>query len=420
MRSLIREGFLFRHFFDGLALGGALAEWGLACWLLDLEVPVGFHIVVPALLGVVNRLAARRFEREPVTGLLTGRAGYVTLAIAFGALVSAGVLAVLASAWVAGSLLGALSAEAGMVARLGPEPIFGTAFRWIGGAAVGLAGGTVAYGYLRGYRELVVTPIELPLRGLSAPVRLVHVSDLHLGPLADRAALREALDRVAALAPDLVCVTGDLVDSPATDLDAWMPELARLTARHGVFAVLGNHDRRAGADRVAAALARWSDWRLLRDEVATIEVAGSRLHLVGLEERPEGRAADALPDLVARVPGGEPFVVLAHRPSVLPVAAAVGVPLVLAGHTHGGQLAVPGVPQLNLARLLQMGFEAGCYVRDRTLLHVNRGLGTSGQRVRIGVPREISVLTLTLAGVVEPGVEGAACRRRSHIFASST
>src|SRR5206468_10749038 len=130
------------------------------------------------------------------------------------------------------------------------------------------------------------------------------------------------------------CLTGDLVDSPATDLDAWMPELARLTARHGVFAVLGNHDRRTGADRVAAALARWSGWRLLRDEVATIEVAGARLHLVGLEERPEGQAADALPDLVARVPGGEPFVVLAHRPSVLPVAAAVGVPLVLAGHTR--------------------------------------------------------------------------------------
>src|SRR2546427_3830160 len=87
------------------------------------------------------------------------------------------------------------------------------------------------------------------------------------------------------------CVTGDLVDSPATDLDAWMPELARLTARHGVFAVLGNHDRRTGADRVAASLARWSGWRLLRDEVATIEGAGARLHLVRLQERPEGRAA---------------------------------------------------------------------------------------------------------------------------------
>src|SRR5437870_11683850 len=118
-----------------------------------------------------------------------------------------------------------------------------------------------------------------------------------------------------------------------------MPELARLTARHGVFPVLGNHDRRAGGDRVAAALARWSGWRLLRDEVATIEVAGARLHLVGLEERPEGRAADALPDLVARVPGGDPFVVLAPRPSRLPVAAAVGGPVVPAGRTPGGHRA---------------------------------------------------------------------------------
>jgi len=395
MRPLIPEGFLFRHFFDLLALGGALAEWGLACWLLDLEVPAWLHLVVPALLVAANRLAARRFEREPATGLLAGRAGYVTLAIAFGALVSAGVVAVLASVWVAGSLLGALSAEAGMVARLGPEPVFGTAFRWIGGVAVGLAGSAVVYGYLRGYRELVVTPIDAPLRGLAAPLRVVHVSDLHLGPLADRAALREALDSVAELAPDLVCVTGDVVDSPATDLDAWMPELARLRARYGVFAVLGNHDRRAGADRVAAALARWSGWRLLRDEVATIEVAGARLHLVGLEERPEGRAAEALPDLVARVPGDEPFLVLAHRPSVLPVAAALGVPLVLAGHTHGGQLAVPGAPRLNLARLLRIRFAVGCYTRAGTLLHVNRGLGTSGQQVRVGAPREISVLTLT-------------------------
>ena len=395
MRPLIPEGFLFRHFFDLLALGGALAEWGLACWLLDLEVPAWLHLVVPALLVAANRLAARRFEREPATGLLAGRAGYVTLAIAFGALVSAGVVAVLASVWVAGSLLGALSAEAGMVARLGPEPVFGTAFRWIGGVAVGLAGSAVVYGYLRGYRELVVTPIDAPLRGLAAPLRVVHVSDLHLGPLADRTALREALDRVAELAPDLVCVTGDVVDSPATDLDAWMPELARLRVRYGVFAVLGNHDRRAGADRVAAALARWSGWRLLRDEVATIEVAGARLHLVGLEERPEGRAAEALPDLVARVPGDEPFLVLAHRPSVLPVAAALGVPLVLAGHTHGGQLAVPGAPRLNLARLLRIRFAVGCYTRAGTLLHVNRGLGTSGQQVRVGAPREISVLTLT-------------------------
>jgi predicted MPP superfamily phosphohydrolase len=253
----------------------------------------------------------------------------------------------------------------------------------------------LTHGYWRGYRALVVTPIAVPLPGLSAPIRLVQVSDLHLGPLADRSALREAFDRVVALDPDLVCVTGDLVDSPGTDLEAWVPELARVTARLGVFAILGNHDRRAGGDRVAAALARWTGWRLLRDEVATVEVPGGRLHLVGLEEGPEGTVSEAFPGLLAQVPAGEPAVVLVHRPSAFPDVAAAGAPLVLAGHTHGGQLAVPGVPQLNLARLMQMRFDAGSFVREGSLLHVNRGLGTSGQRVRIGAPREISVLTLT-------------------------
>ena len=86
-----------------------------------------------------------------------------------------------------------------------------------------------------------------------------------------------------------------------------------------------------------------------------------------------------------------------------------------------GYVGQDGVPRLNVARFLRLGFEAGCYARAGTLLHVNRGLGTSGQRVRVGVPREISVLTLTAAcrrGRARS--RGAACRRRSHTFASST
>jgi predicted MPP superfamily phosphohydrolase len=223
------------------------------------------------------------------------------------------------------------------------------------------------------------------------------VTDLHLGPLAERAALREAIDRVLALDPDVVCVTGDVIDSPVAVLDSWMPELARLTARHGVFAILGNHDREVGADRVAEALRRWTGWRVLRDEVGTVEVGGGRLHLLGLEDRPRSQAADALPALLARVPAGEPAVLLAHRPTVFPAAAAAGVSLMLAGHTHGGQLAVPGAPRLNVARVLVTQYDAGFFERDGARLHVNRGLGTSGQRVRIGAPREITVLTLVAA-----------------------
>jgi predicted MPP superfamily phosphohydrolase len=164
-----------------------------------------------------------------------------------------------------------------------------------------------------------VTRLAVPLTDLPAALagfRVVHVSDFHLGPLADRAAVREALDRIAALDPDVVCVTGDIVDSPAADIDAWIPELARLRARHGVFAILGNHDRHAGTERVAAALRRWTGWRLLRDEVATVEVDGARLHLLGLEDRREAEATDGLATLVAQAPPGEPAILLAHRPSV--------------------------------------------------------------------------------------------------------
>jgi predicted MPP superfamily phosphohydrolase len=392
-----QERFIFRQFFNGLALGGALAEWGIACWLLNLRAPTAVHVLVVALLALTNRLAARHLEREPATGVLTGRAGHVVLATAFGAIVSAAALAVTAVAWLAAGVLGAFRAEAGMVASLGVDTLFGGEFRALSYLVLTGAALAVTHGYARGYRRLAVTRLTVPLAGLSrtlAGFRLVHVSDLHLGPLADRAALREALDCINALEPDVVCVTGDIVDSPATDLAAWIPELERLTARHGVFTILGNHDRHVGDARVISALARWTTWRILRDEMATIEVDGARLHLLGLDDRPWREVADALPALACRVPPGEPAVLLAHRPAVFGLAATAGIGLTLAGHTHGGQVAVPGAPRLNVARVLQTRFDAGQFVRGDALLNVSRGLGTSGQRVRIGVPCEITLVTL--------------------------
>jgi predicted MPP superfamily phosphohydrolase len=396
---LWRERIFFRHFFDGLALGGALAEWALVRWLAG-PLPLALHLTVPAVLAVANRLAARRLEGERASGLLAGPAGHVVLAFAFGALVAAGLLAATAGAWGLGSLLGGFTAEAGVLSTTGAERFFGSSFRLAASVVLGLAGAAIAYGYVWGHRRLVVTRAVVPLPDLPpalAGFRIAHVTDLHLGPLAHRDALREALDRIAALDPDVVCVTGDVVDSPATDLASWIPELDRLTARHGVFAILGNHDREVGADGVADALRRWTRWRVLRDEIGTVEVGGARLHLLGLEDRARRRAADGLPALLARAPAGEPAVLLAHRPTVFPAAAAAGVSLMLAGHTHGGQLAVPGAPRLNVARVLVTQFDAGFFERDGARLHVNRGLGTSGQRVRIGAPREITVLTLVAA-----------------------
>jgi predicted MPP superfamily phosphohydrolase len=264
-------------------------------------------------------------------------------------------------------------------------------------AAVGAGFGTMAHGYLRGHRRLRITRLDLPIPGLPPALdglRLAQVSDLHVGPLAHRGALREAFARVMALDPDVVCVTGDIADSPATDLAVWVPELARLRARHGVFVILGNHDREAGVEEVARALVRGTAWRLLRDEVAPVEIGGARLHIVGLEDRASPEEAHGLPALLATIPAGEPRIVLAHKPCVFEVAAVAGVPLTLAGHTHGGQMAFPGMPRLNPARFLMSSFDGGTYSRAGALLHVSRGLGVSGQRVRVGVPREIALVTL--------------------------
>lgn len=391
-----KERFDFRFFFDALALGGALGEWGIAAWMLGITAPVWVHVLAIGLLVVLNRVAARPLEREPATGIFAGRPGHIILGTAFGAVTSAAALAVTAAVWVVLHLV-AFRAEASMLTAARVDALFGNDFRSVCSLVIGLCAVVVVYGYTKGYRRLAVTRITVPLAGVApalAGFRLAHVSDLHLGPLADRTALREAIDRINALEPDAVCVTGDIVDSPVTDLATWIPELGRLRARHGVFAILGNHDRVVGDARVAAALARWTDWRLLRDEVATLEVDGARLHLVGLEDAPSSEAVANLTTLFPQVPAGEPAVLLAHQPSLFKSAARLGVGLTLAGHTHGGQVAVPGAPRLNPARLLVTRFDAGLFTRGDALLNVSRGLGTSGQRVRIGVPREITLMTL--------------------------
>jgi predicted MPP superfamily phosphohydrolase len=107
-----------------------------------------------------------------------------------------------------------------------------------------------------------------------------------------------------------------------------------------------------------------------------------------------------MPGVLAAVPDGEPYVLLVHQPVAFPTAAALGAPLMLSGHTHGGQIAVPGLPGLNPARFLMTRYDAGTFAIGGSLLHVNRGLGTSGQRLRIAAPREITVVTLLRAPAV--------------------
>ena len=118
------------------------------------------------------------------------------------------------------------------------------------------------------------------------------------------------------------------------------------------------------------------------------------MHLLGLEDRRPPHVTAHLHDLLAPLPSGAFAVLLAHHPEVFDESAAAGVPLTLAGHTHGGQLAVPYFPQLNVARFMITRRSVGWYRQDGQYLHVSAGLGVSGQRVRVGVPCEITEITL--------------------------
>jgi predicted MPP superfamily phosphohydrolase len=387
---------IFRNFWTTIALGGAIGEWILVCWTFGPPASWAVHAGALAALLAMNRLGAEAYERERHTGPVLHTIGGLALAVAVVSSIGAVALGATAAGWYAMSTLTALPAQAGaLIAPVGSP--FGAPFDALAGLVVGVAMAVAAWGYTHGHRRLRVTHLDVPLAGLPPELdglRVVHISDLHLGPTAHRDGLREAFDEVNALEPDLICVTGDLVDSASTDLDHWMPELARLRARHGVLAVLGNHDHYAGSDRVAAALRVHTDWRLLRDEVATLEIDGARLHVIGVDDRRTSETAAMLATLHPTVPAGEASFLLVHQPTAFRSAAELGVRLTLAGHTHGGQIAVPGVPALNPARVLMTRFDAGTFACRGAMLHVNRGLGTSGQRVRVGAPREITLVTL--------------------------
>jgi predicted MPP superfamily phosphohydrolase len=385
--------YIFPYAWEVVALAGALGTWLVGCWTWGAPANPAVHLVAVAALWGTLRLAADGYELEDSQAPIRHRTGGLLLASGFVAAGGVAGLVLAGIAWVLVVRAGGLAAQAGTAGGVATTWLGGE-FRVVGWLGVLAGMGLVLDGYLLGHRRTMTTRLDVALPHLPLRLdgfRIVQVSDLHVGPLTSRAALRDAIDRVLAEDPDLVVVTGDLVDSPRTRIADWLPDLRRLRARHGVVAILGNHDAVHGLDRVDDALRAGTDWVVLRDR---IHVVDGVLHVLGLEYRPPGFEGDGLEAAAAGLPPDAPVVVLAHIPNAFREAARLRLPLVLAGHTHGGQFAVPGVPSWNVARLLMTKWDAGTFASGPSLLHVNRGLGTSAQRIRIGAPREITVVTL--------------------------
>ena len=278
-------------------------------------------------------------------------------------------------------------------------------------AAVGVslfAGASKAFGIEPAYR-LAVVPYRVPLRGWSGPdLRIAVLADLHAcEPFMPPARIGEIVARTNALRPDMVVLPGDFAPGlrqlrPEEGRpERWAAELARLSAPLGAHAVLGNHDwwEAGGPGPIRDAL-RAAGVRLYENEAEVLVHGGQRFWLAGTDSamaRPLGRGryagADDLPRALGQVTDDAPVILMAHEPELFRrVPARVG--LTIAGHTHGGQVRIPGLGG-PVPHAPDEGRYAHGHVKDRGRhLVVSGGLGFSVLPVRLGVPPEITLVTV--------------------------
>ncbi|MGC2171213.1 MAG: metallophosphoesterase [Candidatus Sulfotelmatobacter sp.] len=224
------------------------------------------------------------------------------------------------------------------------------------------------------------------------------LSDFHYDPYFSVHPLRAAIPMVNSLHPDLILLTGDFVSIPlagskkkaALAADPCARLLRQMTAPHGLWAVMGNHDDGTDREHVTRAL-QAEDIHVLANESETIERDGARIWLAGVDDVLTGTAD--LPKALDGIPAGEAVILLAHEPDFADEASRFSVDLQLSGHSHGGQVRLPLLPPLYLPTLAKKYFW-GRYQVGPLTLYTNPGLGTVGVPARLNCPPEITMLTL--------------------------
>jgi predicted MPP superfamily phosphohydrolase len=243
--------------------------------------------------------------------------------------------------------------------------------------------------------------VKLSIPGLPSALTgltLVHLSDLHIGKLTRGPVLDDMVAATNALNPDLIVLTGDLINMSLEDLPRGFELLRAMKARYGLFLCEGNHDLIESRSAFEAAV-QASGLPFLLNQSATIRVKDQTVQLLGLrwgdgmtrgQEAPGEVPADVLQQLLAQREPGDFTILLAHHPEAFDAAASAGIPLTLAGHTHGGQLM--------LTRRFGFGpwlyrYWSGIYEKGDSRLVVSNGAG-NWFPLRLGAPAEIIHLTL--------------------------
>jgi predicted MPP superfamily phosphohydrolase len=244
-------------------------------------------------------------------------------------------------------------------------------------------------------REIDVPIPNLPpdLEGL----RIVQVSDIHLSPFLSERQFARVIDSANELRPHLAAITGDLITDPGDPVDAAIRQLARLKTDAGVYGCMGNHDSFAGVTGYIESAAERLGMRFLRGSSHSLTFGAATLNFAGQDYERKSRKPNYLAGAERLIRPGAVNILLQHNPDVFPTAARQGYNLLLAGHTHGGQVTVEILDRAFSPAFFFTPYVYGLYRHGAACAYVTRGIGTIGIPARLGAPPELSLLRLRKA-----------------------
>jgi predicted MPP superfamily phosphohydrolase len=364
------------HLFIGVRIAPSLPAG--AGWLLSLLLLCS-AVLTP--LGLVARRFARPAQADRLTWIGMLLLGLFSSLLVFTLLREAVLLAGVVIDWLWPGSVPAQLASASAAA----VPLLAVAASVLGVANARRTAGVVS--------------VDVPIAGLPPALEgftMAQISDIHVGPTIKRRYLEDIVEAVNRLQPDLVAVTGDLVDGSVAELGGHVAALAGLASRHGTFFVTGNHEYYSGGPQWIAELRRLGITVLLNQHVV-LERGGACVVLAGVADYSAHHFHASHQSDPAAALRGAPAdaavkVLLAHQPRTAPAAEKAGFDLQLSGHTHGGQF----LPWVFLVRL-QQPFTAGLHRLGRLWVYVSRGTGYWGPPKRLGAPSEITRLRLVVA-----------------------
>jgi predicted MPP superfamily phosphohydrolase len=263
---------------------------------------------------------------------------------------------------------------------------------------LGFTGVMMGYGMFQAMRKPAIVEIDLPVKNLPDDLdgfKIVQITDIHVSSTIKRPFVQNVVDMVNSLNPDLVALTGDLVDGSVHQLRQDVKPLAELRAPYGLYFITGNHEYYSGVQQWIEETARLG-FTVLLNEHRVIEKGRARMLLAGVTDYSGGRFGPehkSDPEkAIAGAPQSDVRILLAHQPKSIFEASKVGYDYVISGHTHGGQYF-----PYHFLTALDQPYISGLHTFGNTRIYVSRGTGYWGPQIRIGARSEITVHKLISA-----------------------